>query len=163
MAQKYPKPMIFLHWLTLLLVLTAYFTGDYPPADGIVGEIHVASGICLVFLLLLRIGLRMYYREQLPKHLLTRWQHIVAHSVQMLLYLAMLLTPIIGYLTLTADVDDFRLFGITLPYFSLDFSLGKAHEIFANAFIALSGLHALAALFHHLVLKDNVLKSMSPH
>ena len=30
-------------------------------------------------------------------------------------------------------------------------------------FIALAGLHAVAALFHHFYLKDNVLRSMSPH
>lgn len=163
MSQKYPKPMIILHWLTLLLVLIAYFTGDYPPADGLMGEIHVASGLSLAMLLLLRVGLRWHYRNQLPAHKLTRWQHIAAHSVQMLLYLCLLLTPIAGYFTLTADVDDFMLFGMNLPYFSLEISLGKAHLILANSFIALSGVHALAALFHHVVLKDNVLKSMSPH
>lgn len=127
------------------------------------GEIHVASGLSLAMLLLLRVGLRWHYRNQLPAHKLTRWQHIAAHSVQMLLYLCLLLTPIAGYFTLTADADDFMLFGMNLPYFSLEISLGKAHVILANSFIALSGVHALAALFHHVVLKDNVLKSMSPH
>lgn len=81
----------------------------------------------------------------------------------MLLYLCLLLTPIAGYFTLTADADDFMLFGMNLPYFSLEISLGKAHVILANSFIALSGVHAFAALFHHVILKDNVLKSMSPH
>lgn len=163
MPQKYPKPMIYLHWLTLLFVLTAYFTGDYPPGDGVVGEIHVLSGMVIVVLLLLRIVLRVQYRNVLPAHNLSRLQHIVAHSVQMLLYVCMILTPVVGYLTLTADVDDFMLFGWNLPYYSVDFSLGKAHKWLANSFIALAGIHAAAALFHHIVLKDNVLKSMSPH
>lgn len=163
MPQKYPKAMIYLHWLMLLLVLTAYFTGDYPPADGLMGQVHVFSGIAIMLLLLLRLGLRVYYRQQLPVHNLTLFQHVAAHVVQMLLYLCMLLTPILGYLTLMADVEDFMLFGFTLPYWSLDLSLGKTHSILANGFLALSGLHAVAALVHHVVLKDNVLKSMSPH
>ncbi|MFD1806595.1 cytochrome b [Pasteurella oralis] len=163
MSSKYPKPMIYLHWLTLLCVLVAYFTGDYPPADGLIGEIHVFSGLLLILLFIARIPLRIIYRDVLPQHNLSFLQHIAAHSVQMLLYLCMLLTPILGYLTLTADVDDFMLFGMALPYFSVDIVLGKAHQLFANSFIALAGLHAIAALFHHFILKDGVLKSMSLH
>ncbi|WP_424405217.1 cytochrome b [Pasteurella sp. PK-2025] len=163
MAQKYPKPMIIIHWLTLLLVLIAYFTGDYPPADGVVGEIHVASGMSLVLLLVLRLGMRWHYRQQLPVHHLPPLLRLSAHAVQILLYLCLLFTPIVGYLTLIADVEDFMVFGMGLPYFHFSLSLGNAHEMLANGFIALSGLHATAALFHHVVLKDHVLKSMSPH
>lgn len=163
MSSKYPKTMIYLHWFTLLCVLVAYFTGDYPPADGVIGEIHVFSGLLLILLFMIRIPLRLLYRNVLPKHNLSPLQHIAAHSVQMLLYIFMLLTPILGYLTLTADVDDFMLLGVTLPYFSVDISLGKAHQIVANGFTVLAGLHAIAALFHHFILKDSVLKSMSPH
>ncbi|MGY4677705.1 cytochrome b [Pasteurella sp. P03HT] len=163
MASNYPKLMIYLHWTTLILVLTAYFTGDYPPADGMKGEIHVLSGIILMGLVLFRLLLRIVYRDVLPQHNLPFLLHFAASSVQVLLYLAMIFTPIAGYFTLTADVDDFMLFGWALPYFSLDFSLANAHELLAHSFLILVGLHAGAALFHHFVLKDNVLKSMSPH
>jgi cytochrome b561 len=39
---------------------------------------------------------------------------------------------------------------------------GKVHEFGAKALLALVGLHAGAALFHRLVLRDGVLQRMSP-
>lgn len=44
-----------------------------------------------------------------------------------------------------------------------DIEIGDLHELFANTFIGLAGVHAVAALIHHFVFKDGVLKSMSPH
>jgi cytochrome b561 len=38
----------------------------------------------------------------------------------------------------------------------------KAHEFGAKALLALIGLHASAALFHRLVLRDGVLQRMLP-
>jgi cytochrome b561 len=37
------------------------------------------------------------------------------------------------------------------------------HTWLGDAIMWLAGLHALAAFFHHFVLKDHVLKSMLPH
>jgi cytochrome b561 len=40
--------------------------------------------------------------------------------------------------------------------------LGELHEFGAKALLALVGLHAGAALFHRMVLRDGVLQRMSP-
>jgi cytochrome b561 len=37
-----------------------------------------------------------------------------------------------------------------------------AHELVAYLLVALIALHAAAALFHHFVRRDNVLKAMQP-
>ena len=34
------------------------------------------------------------------------------------------------------------------------------HPVLADSLMWLAGIHAVAALFHHYILKDNVLKSM---
>ena len=39
---------------------------------------------------------------------------------------------------------------------------GDVHEFLGDAIMWLAGLHAAAAIFHHLVLKDNVLTTMLP-
>jgi cytochrome b561 len=36
------------------------------------------------------------------------------------------------------------------------------HTILGNVILWIAGLHAVAALFHHFVLRDNVLTSMLP-
>jgi len=39
---------------------------------------------------------------------------------------------------------------------------GDVHEFLGNAIMWLAGLHAVAAIYHHLILKEGVLKSMLP-
>ena len=39
---------------------------------------------------------------------------------------------------------------------------GDVHSLLGDAIIWLAGLHAVAAIFHHVKLKDNVLASMLP-
>jgi cytochrome b561 len=41
-------------------------------------------------------------------------------------------------------------------------TLGDLHALSANWIMILAGLHAAAALFHHYVLCDGVLRRMSP-
>jgi len=38
--------------------------------------------------------------------------------------------------------------------------IAELHQFLANFFITVVGLHARAALIHHFIFKDNVLKSM---
>ncbi|MEE9709940.1 hypothetical protein [Aeromonas caviae] len=50
---KYPSPLIVIHWMTVILVLTAYATSGDPTRgattmDFLVGQIHVLSGSLLV-------------------------------------------------------------------------------------------------------------------
>jgi cytochrome b561 len=39
---------------------------------------------------------------------------------------------------------------------------GEVHGVLGNALLWLAGLHAAAAIYHHVVLKDGVLLAMRP-
>jgi len=41
-------------------------------------------------------------------------------------------------------------------------SVTEVHEILANALVILAGLHAVAALVHHWILRDRTLARMLP-
>jgi cytochrome b561 len=41
-------------------------------------------------------------------------------------------------------------------------TVGDLHALSANWIMILAGLHAAAALFHHYILRDDVLRRMSP-
>jgi cytochrome b561 len=87
----------------------------------------------------------------------------LAHGV---LYLLMLMIFLSGYLISTADdrgIDVFDWF--TVPSMgelidSQEDIAGLVHEYLAYTLIAMVVLHALAALKHHFIDKDNVLKRM---
>ena len=49
-SEKYPKIMIYAHWLTLVFVLIAYFTSEAHIEDSLSGQLHViAGGLVFVF------------------------------------------------------------------------------------------------------------------
>ena len=82
-----------------------------------------------------------------------------------LLLFALPLTAIAGAwleghpLTFLAGVEIPALVG---PSHSLGVQIAAIHTWLGDAILWLAGLHALAALYHHFVLKDGVLASMLP-
>lgn len=160
---RYPNKMIFIHWLVAIFVLIAYITGGNPVKHGFEGSIHVTSGLIVAGLFLIRIPMRLFYQRQLPTFDLPKWQARLAHIIQGLLYVCMILIPLTGMLGLATITPEYILWGISLPMLpNLNIDIGAAHEFLAQMFIMLAGLHAGAALMHHFILKDGVLKSMLP-
>lgn len=162
---SYPKAIIHSHWLTVILVAIAYLTSGNPVRDGLIGQIHVLSGMGVALMLLMRIPLRVIFRKQIPVHQMALWQKILAHLMQLVLYVMMLLIPMSGMLALSSNTMEFSIFGLPLPLLMPSYTIdlvGSWHESLGNAFITLAGLHALAALIHHFYYKDNVLRSMKP-
>ena len=72
----------------------------------------------------------------------------------------------LGWLILSAEGKAIPFFGLELPALMSpnDESaelFEEIHELVATAGYALLGLHAVAAIFHHHIVKDNTLKRMS--
>ncbi len=167
---RYPKLLIVMHWLMAALVLLAYLTSGNPVKaktafDVLLGQIHVASGLLVFGLFLLRLPLRMLLAipKAEPGPL---WQQRAALSAHLALYALMLIVPLAGWAALGDKTTAFSLAGQALPLpdgRSLWVKwLGEAHQTLGNVFIWLAGLHALAALGHHYWLRDRTLVKMLP-
>lgn len=167
---RYPKPLIALHWLTAATVLLAYITGGDPTKaksvlDALAGQVHVASGLLVFALVALRLRLRALLgapaAEPGP-----RWQQRAATAAHIGLYALMLIVPLAGWAALADKTAAFTLLGIALPLPDANATwvklLGETHETLGNVFIWLAGLHAVAALAHHFVLRDATLLRMLP-
>ncbi|HGY5246591.1 TPA: cytochrome b [Aeromonas salmonicida subsp. pectinolytica] len=165
---KYPSPLIIIHWITVVLVLTAYATSGDPTRgattmDFLVGQVHVLSGSLLFILVICRLFVRrlMPVPEVMAHTLLLTLAAKAGHG---LLYLLMLLTPVAGWLKLSGKVTYFDAILFELPLMGkpgpLLHQLGNLHQTIGNVFITLVGVHACAALVHHYYFKDNTLKKM---
>lgn len=101
----------------------------------------------------------------LPNNMRTS-EKLLARLVQSLLFLALLIMPISGLLMSTAAGYPPNYFGLyQVPMFmAKDLSLAKLffsiHEISGNITIGLVLLHVFAALKHHFIDRDDVLKRM---
>ncbi|RKT13913.1 cytochrome b561 [Paraburkholderia sp. RAU2J] len=162
-----------LHWLTVLLVATQFVIGwtmpdvhkDTQPVNLIAW--HLGVGATLVAVMVLRVFWRLTHwptPDQLPLPL-----SVVSRITHVLLYVALVLVPLLGWINASSRGWTVRLLGV-VPYPALSepgsafgHEMGDVHGILAWVLFALIGLHVVAALFHRFVLKDHVLQRMLPH
>jgi superoxide oxidase len=162
-----------LHWISLLAVAAAIGTGwimdDMPrgPAKLQVVNLHASFGALIMLISLARLLWRVTAPAVAPQQR-PRWLHLAARTMQLALYALLIAIPTTGLLMMAAKGRAFEMFGLFTvhPVMVLGRDLvpmlEAAHEVMANLMIALVGLHTLAALAHHFVLKDDVLLRMSP-
>jgi cytochrome b561 len=165
---------VAMHWCSLLL-LAGIFAGawalkhvaDSDTAEATLG-LHRSAGVLLWLLSLARLGWKATYGQaaELPKTV-GRLQACVARGTQYALYILVLLQPVTGALQSLLRGRPFPLLGVSVPMLvarnrGLSNMFHGAHEAGAWALLALIGLHAGAALFHHFVLRDGVLRAMLP-
>ncbi|WP_374255046.1 cytochrome b [Acinetobacter brisouii] len=165
MIKKYPRTMMAIHWITLIAVATAYITSGNPLKHPQLGTIHLLSGGTVFVLFCLRCIAFLLLHKDFPKNeIINKLQNFLFKTVKVLLYALLMIVPVSGYLALSSIADSYSLLGQNVYVIESlygDFYLGDIHQVLGNVFVSLVGLHACAALFHHFIVKDNVLKSMT--
>jgi len=105
--------------------------------------------------------------EPLKFYTLPPWQQRLGSAIHLALYALMLAMPILGWRLLSAAGKPVPFFGARLPALlteskDLAEQLNEVHETIGTIGYLLIGSHALAALFHHDVTRDNTLLGMLP-
>jgi cytochrome b561 len=163
-----------LHWLILLLVIGQFVVGT-TAADLPVGierlkllTLHKSLGVTTFALVLVRLAWRAYSpAPPLPATMQT-WQKRAAEASHVLLYGLLLVLPILGWISSSASNLTVRWFflvnlpNLTGPDPALARLTKLLHEGGAWCLLALVCVHAGAAFWHELVLKDGVLRRMLP-
>lgn len=162
---------IFLHWLVFLLFVTAITGIEYrdllPSGDPLrrtLRAIHMMTGQLIFLFSVLRLALRFRFRRP-PATDVARWMAWSARAMHVVLYFVMFAQPLSGVLYMQAGDRDVVFFGWVLPRLidgnkELYFAIKEMHQFIGHTFYVLALLHALAALWHHFVLKDDSLRSM---
>jgi cytochrome b561 len=162
------------HWTLVVLIIVQYVlansAGDLPLGAAKLAVLarHKSFGITILTLVLLRLIWRWLGTVPAEPPGLPRWQRISARISHIALYALLIATPIAGWLMSSARNFPVSWFGlVTLPDFiapnraAYDF-LHEAHEFMALTLLGLALLHIAAALKHHFVDRDNVLRRMLP-
>lgn len=168
----YGWPAIALHWLVLGIIAGSYATMElksiFPKGTSgreAMATWHYTLGLCVFFLVWLRLAIRVAGAEPVTDPPLPAWQARSASVVHWALYALMIGLPLLGWLTLSAKGTPVPSFGIQLPALTgenkeLAKRFKEIHEAVATAGYFVIGLHAAAALYHHYVRRDNTLKLM---
>lgn len=153
--------IFFMFGLGLYMVELTYYDAWYKGSL----DLHKSLGLVLLGFLIFRVFWRVINTQ--PTALAgPKWQQVMAHGMHHSLYLVMLLLLVSGYLISTADgraIVVFDLLNIpALPWHieNQEDIAGEIHAILSWLLMALSAVHALAALKHHFINKDRTLKRM---
>ncbi len=158
-----------LHWATAGLVTVLWLMGRLTvflpkgPLRLDIWSVHVLLGFALAGVIAMRIGWRLTGARRLPpaEHGL---RHVAAVMTHALLYILLVSVAVLGILNVLAH--GFPLFGLwSFPKIGGEDAakvVNGWHDLVANIIAGVAAFHAAAALFHHHVIKDDVLARMWP-
>ena len=164
----------FLHWFIALLILgmiiLGVVMGYFPkPFRYTLYTIHKSIGLIVLMLIVARLIWRLLNPTPALPTTLPRWQKGAAHASHGLLYLCLLGMPLSGWMMSTAGghgLNFWWLINLKMPFIPISKSLAgaakDAHTTLAWALGVLIVAHIIGAFYHHIKLKDNVLKRMAP-
>lgn len=166
---QYSNRMVIVHWLTLALLVAAWFLGEeldearHELGATIAGYIvhALVGGAVLLFTLA-----RLYFRSKdgTPLPVGQSLMDKVAKGVHHGLYAVLVLLPVSGMMTvLNSDVGKALMSGDAslLPKKFTGVAPHEVHEILVTVLIVLAAVHVLGALKHQFIAKDGLMERMS--
>jgi len=172
---RFDQISVALHWLTVLLIVVQFTTAwlreavDHETSLAVaILTIHRSSGVLTWIIGLGRLVWRHNFAHLPPfPNSMPKLQQTIAKANEYGLYILLFVQPITGLGRVLFRGHPFELFFWEVPALLeqnpeiRNLFIG-AHELGAKALLALIGLHAAAALFHRVVLRDGVLQRMLP-
>jgi cytochrome b561 len=171
---RYTNTAVALHWLIFILVLSGfalalYMTGlKLSPQKLRYVSWHKWIGVTVFILALARLLWRLKHPAPALPPGMPAWEQHVAGATHVLLYMLLIVIPISGWAMSSAfGVPTVYLGVVALPDLvakDKDFAelLRSAHVFLNYTMLVLVILHAVAALRHHFLLRDDVLARMLP-
>jgi cytochrome b561 len=162
------------HWTIVVLIVTQFLLankaeglGNVPAKITVLSQ-HKSVGMTIFGLAILRLIWRWMNPIPPSPANMPAWQRLGAHASHWLLYGLLLVLPLFGWLMSSAR-------GFTVSWFGLfsfpdlvtnnrplyDF-FKQGHQLLATVLFYVALLHIAAALKHHFIDRDNVLRRMLP-
>ena len=154
-----------LHWLMAVLLMLQWLAGEKSRLFGGM-SLHFSLGLTLMVLVMMRLAWRITHPAPPPPAAAPRWERLAARGMHYAWYLLMLALPISGILNRQLRGKTTSWFGvIDFPaWLSPDkywaHQMEELHETLGTVFLVLLALHVAAALKHHFIDRDGVLRGM---
>jgi cytochrome b561 len=176
-AARYSFAARALHWLVAAFVICMVPLGLYMVSrgaatnfDALTGQLydlHKLAGFTVLWLIVLRVLVRLRRGAPPPLPTLTPLERIASTAVHHLLYLLLLVVPVLGWAGISAypALNIFGLFnlpGILPANEQLANKIFSVHGLLAQGLGILALIHIAAALRHRFIKHDGVLRRMWP-
>jgi len=183
----YTHVAVFIHWVTALVIIgllaVGHFMTGLDESDSLrftLTQTHKTFGILVLLLSCIRILWRITHRAPPHPTQAPTWEKFAASLSHFAFYVLILFLPLSGWAMAsvsTLDIDTLLFNKIHWPHLPLvewlnlkdtaaqaqwEDRFHHAHFYAGNVLIALLLVHVAAALKHHFVEKDDVLRRMKP-
>jgi cytochrome b561 len=169
---SYDGVAITLHWLTAVLVFANFALSQvwdwFPkPTRQTLENTHMSFGVLLAAVIAARLLGRFIPGHQ-ASSLEAGWVRIASKATHYMLYALLIAEAVLGFTFRWGAGRPMAFFGSGIPPLigeiarPLRRQLREFHEWIGWAIVIIAVVHALAALYHHYVLKDRVLVRMLP-
>ncbi|MBN8529451.1 MAG: cytochrome b [Caulobacterales bacterium] len=172
---RYSTVSLILHWgialaiLAQVLLITAHEATEGQEMSRQFVEAHKALGITILLATLFRIVWRLMNPVAPLPDGMKPWEKIAARVTHIGLYALLIFMPLSGWAAMSARGRDISFWGLfnwpLLPIGGgreMARTIMDRHEMGMKVLYVLLALHVLAALKHHFVDRDGVLRSMLP-
>ncbi len=179
-SNRYDTTSRVFHWVTALVVTIAFILGPggfgrlmrqgVDPATRSDIVWHESLGILVLVLTALRL-VWVAFRPSPPSARTAGWMHGAGKLMHIVLWVLLFALPATALLALGGEHHPLTLLGgvrVNQMPFIADSAIarladwGDVHGFLGDTILWLAGLHAAAAIFHQLVLKDDLLSTMLP-
>ncbi|MGZ5195955.1 MAG: cytochrome b [Ramlibacter sp.] len=163
-----------LHWLIVALVLSQFVVSALMPdigphaEPGTLVDLHFSLGLSILALMALRLAHRLLHPVPPEAAEAPAWERGVAKATHAIFYFVLLVGPFLGWASASSHRLPVTFFGLfTLPALAAPRTrwantAGDIHTFAMWTLLAIITLHAAAALYHHFVRHDTVLRRMLP-
>ncbi|MCB1521330.1 MAG: cytochrome b [Hyphomicrobiaceae bacterium] len=177
-VQVYSPTARRFHWLVVGLILVQAPIGLYMVYRGSTLNIwdaatnalyssHKLIGMVILLVAMARLGYRVVHGAPDDEPTLEPWHKVASAVNHWGIYVLLLVVPVLGWLGVSyyPALDVFglvKLPGLVAANKETAEAVFVYHAYAAFALLALIGVHVGAALYHHLIRRDNVLARMIP-
>ena len=175
-GEHYSLTARFAHWLTVAFIAVLVPVGLFMTYrgkelnlwDDLTNTLysgHKLAGFILLWLIVARLGYRLFAGAPADEPTLTGFHKFASHAVHWAMYGLLIAIPILGWIGVSA-FPALQVFGgaslpaITGPDRALAEQVFELHGLLARLLMALIALHIAAALYHHFIRRDGVLRRM---
>ncbi|MFJ4145276.1 cytochrome b [Pseudomonas sp. NPDC089734] len=173
-SERYTSRARWLHWLMAVLIIAAYALilsrTQFSKASEyrvLVVQSHFWVGLLILALAFFRVAERRRHSPPGITPPLEGVLRLAATTTHYALYAFLFVQPVLGFLTVMIEKGalPIPLTELQIPWpFATDDRFAERfedlHKLLASIFYYVIGLHAVAAIWHHFVRKDNTLRRM---
>lgn len=170
---KFGAVTIFIHWLMAVVVIGQFSFGlymlsinYYNPLYKVLTHYHKSIGILFICLLGIRLCWKAINSRPTPAPGVKQWEHNAGRLAQGAMLFLLIIVACFGYLISTAkghSIEVFNWFEVPATITSIEDQedwAGEFHYWFALSVTIIASIHAIAALKHHFIDKNETLLRM---